>query len=90
MSRMTCLIIFSGSSARSTRSFRFARTSAATRSSSAIADSFPEKPSPRRQAASFSPMPFTRFRSSDICMPESASKSAGTCAAIFVRSPVIL
>src|SRR5689334_9634920 len=37
MSRITCLIIFSGSSARSIRSLRFARTSVATRSSTAIA-----------------------------------------------------
>src|ERR1700691_281575 len=36
MSRITCLIIFSGSSALSIRSFRFARTSLDTRSSSAI------------------------------------------------------
>src|SRR6476660_5737572 len=36
ISRMTCLIIFSGSSARSIRSLRFARTSVATRSSTAM------------------------------------------------------
>src|ERR1700683_820489 len=36
MSRMTCLIIFSGSSALSIRSFRFARTKVATRSISAM------------------------------------------------------
>src|SRR5580658_1842009 len=40
MSRMTCLIIFSGSSALSIRSFRFARTKVETRSSNAIRDSF--------------------------------------------------
>src|SRR3954466_10333182 len=36
MSRITCLIIFSGSSARSIKSLRFARTSVATRSSTAM------------------------------------------------------
>src|SRR5580700_6381793 len=36
ISRITCLIIFSGSSALSMRSFKFARTSVDTRSSSAI------------------------------------------------------
>src|SRR5271170_691883 len=40
MSRMTCLIIFSGSSALSIRSFRFARTKVETRSSNAIRGSF--------------------------------------------------
>src|SRR5208283_2794532 len=40
MSRITCLIIFSGSSALSIRSFRFARTNVETRSSNAIRDSF--------------------------------------------------
>jgi hypothetical protein len=37
-----------------------------------------------------SPIMRTLLSSSDICMPESASKSAGTCAAIFVMSPVSL
>ena len=37
-----------------------------------------------------SPICLTFASSSDICIPESASKSAGTCAAIFVMSPVIL
>src|ERR1700730_12195771 len=36
MSRMTCLIIFSGCSALSTKSLRFARTSVETLSSSAL------------------------------------------------------
>src|SRR5271157_60988 len=36
MSRITCLIIFSGSSALSIRSLRFARTNVETRSSNAI------------------------------------------------------
>src|SRR5207237_10406537 len=40
MSRMTCLIIFSGCSARSIRSLRFALTKVDTRSSNAIWDSF--------------------------------------------------
>src|SRR5438552_9843653 len=40
MSRMTCLIIFSGCSARSIRSLRLARTKVDTRSSNAIGDSF--------------------------------------------------
>src|SRR4029077_14112941 len=40
MSRITCLIIFSGCSALSTRSLRLARSSVATRSSSAMMDSF--------------------------------------------------
>src|SRR5713101_10161406 len=40
MSRMTCLIIFSGSSALSIRSLRLARTKVETRSSNAIRDSF--------------------------------------------------
>src|SRR5271157_1399773 len=40
MSRMTCLIIFSGSSALSIRSLRLARTKVETRSSNAIWDSF--------------------------------------------------
>src|SRR5579864_6659317 len=39
MSRMTCLIIFSGSSALSIRSLRLARTRVETRSSNAIGDS---------------------------------------------------
>src|SRR5882762_9768993 len=39
MSRMTCLIIFSGSSALSIRSLRLARTRVETRSSNAIRDS---------------------------------------------------
>src|SRR5205085_2736519 len=38
----------------------------------------------------FSPMVRTFDRSSDICMPDSASNSAGTCAAILAMSPVIL
>ena len=37
-----------------------------------------------------SPIRRTLLSSSDICMPERASKSAGTCAAIFVMSPVSL
>jgi hypothetical protein len=37
-----------------------------------------------------SPIMRTLLSSSDTCMPESASKSAGTCAAIFVISPVSL
>jgi hypothetical protein len=37
-----------------------------------------------------SPIIRTLLSSSDICMPESASKSAGTCAAILVMSPVSL
>src|SRR6266850_2489083 len=37
-----------------------------------------------------SPIRRTLLSSSDICMPESASNSAGTCAAIFVMSPVSL
>src|SRR5882762_10296805 len=37
-----------------------------------------------------SPISRTLLSSSDICMPESASKSAGTWAAIFVMSPVSL
>src|SRR4051812_26603412 len=41
ISRMTCLIIFSGFSARSTMSFRFARINVETRSSNAISYSFP-------------------------------------------------
>src|ERR1041384_2451651 len=40
MSRMTCLIIFSGCSALSIRSLRFARTKVETRSSNAMMDSF--------------------------------------------------
>ena len=40
MSRMTCLIIFSGSSALSVRSLRLARTNVDTRSSNAMVDSF--------------------------------------------------
>src|SRR5579871_4779317 len=39
MSMITCLIIFSGSSALSTRSLRFARTKVETRSKSAISTS---------------------------------------------------
>src|SRR5579862_689293 len=39
MSRITCLIIFSGCSALSIRSFRFARTNVETRSSNAMMDS---------------------------------------------------
>src|ERR1019366_9502815 len=42
MSRMTCFNIFSGFSARSTRSLRLARTSVATRSSNALTNSFSE------------------------------------------------
>src|ERR1043166_2575010 len=38
----------------------------------------------------FSPMRRTLPSSSDICIPDSASNSAGTCAAIAVMSPVIL
>src|SRR6266851_9721329 len=37
-----------------------------------------------------SPIRRTLLSSSEICMPESASKSAGTCAAILVMSPVSL
>src|SRR6202011_6413768 len=37
-----------------------------------------------------SPIRRTFDSSSDICMPESASNSAGTCAAILVMSPVSL
>jgi len=37
-----------------------------------------------------SPISRTLLSSSDTCMPESASKSAGTCAAILVMSPVSL
>src|SRR5580698_5447043 len=37
-----------------------------------------------------SPIKRTLLSRSDTCMPESASKSAGTCAAIFVMSPVSL
>ncbi len=44
MSRITCLIIFSGSSALSMRSLRFARTKVATRSSSAMVDSLLQLP----------------------------------------------
>src|ERR1700678_997423 len=40
MSRITCLIIFSGSSALSIRSLRLARTNVETRSSNAMVDSF--------------------------------------------------
>src|ERR1700752_3822083 len=40
MSRFTCLIIFSGSSALSIRSLRLARTNVETRSSNAMANSF--------------------------------------------------
>src|SRR5580658_514043 len=40
MSRITCLIIFSGSSALSIKSLRLARTKVETRSSNAIWDSF--------------------------------------------------
>src|SRR5208282_5521224 len=40
MSRMTCLIIFSGSSALSIKSLRLARTKVETRSSNAIRGSF--------------------------------------------------
>src|ERR1700731_796716 len=40
MSRITCLIIFSGSSALSIRSLRLARTNVETRSSKAMLDSF--------------------------------------------------
>src|SRR5580704_1651903 len=40
MSRITCLIIFSGSSALSIRSLRLARTNVETRSSNAMMDSF--------------------------------------------------
>src|SRR6266852_2794919 len=38
----------------------------------------------------WSPIKRTLASRSDICMPESASNSAGTCAAIFVMSPVSL
>jgi hypothetical protein len=37
-----------------------------------------------------SPIMRTLLSSSDICMPERASNSAGTCAAILVMSPVNL
>src|ERR1700693_3689783 len=40
MSRITCLIIFSGSSALSIKSLRVARTNVETRSSNAMTDSF--------------------------------------------------
>src|SRR5712671_7991037 len=40
MSRITCLIIFSGSSALSIKSLRLARTNVETRSSNAMVDSF--------------------------------------------------
>ena len=40
--------------------------------------------------SALSPICRTLPSSSDICMPESVSNSAGTCAAILVMSPVIL
>src|SRR6266478_3736289 len=46
ISRMTCLIIFSGSSARSIRSFRFARINVPTRSKSAMRILLSEKLKP--------------------------------------------
>ena len=76
----------------SIRSFRFARTSVATRSSSAmivLLFVISRQVSGLRATSSASigllvadaSAPSTSR--SDICMPESASKSAGTCAAIF-------
>src|SRR6266566_8990306 len=60
MSRMTCLIIFSGCSARSIRSLRLARTKVDTRSSNAIGDSFHDHV---RTAA---PLQFTQGRLSAV------------------------